>query len=179
MDQSLHNGFSEDQLKGVDADAIVKYFAQASGKASITDLEINGTKTSNGVHQDTLPVMKPKALTQDIAADAPHKAEVKSISADIGGDHNSKPHTRNIAPSPSGLGDGVMPIAIVGMSCRFPGGATDVEKLRELVSEGRSAWSEVPESRFSIDGFYHPDPDRTNSVSSQKIFSLARPKTAS
>ena len=179
MDLSLRNGFSEDQLKGLDYDAIVKYYNEAVGKASITDLEIDGTKTSNGVHPDTLPVEKPKAFPKDIATDAPHEAEVKFVSAEINGDHISQPHTNSIAPSPSDPKDGIMPIAIIGMSCRFPGGATNVEKFRELVSEGRSAWSEVPESRFNVEGFYHPDSDRTSSVSFQDIFCLARPKTAS
>ena len=179
MDLSLRNGFSEDQLKGLDYDAIVKYYSQASGKASITDFEINGTKTSNGVHHDTLPVEKPGAFPKDIATDAPRKAEVNSVSAEINGDHISQPHTKSIVPSPSNPKDGIMPIAIIGMSCRFPGGATNVEQFRELVFEGRSAWSEVPESRFNVHGFYHPDSDRTSSVSFQNIFCLARPKTAS
>lgn len=179
MDLGLRNGFSEDQLKGLDYDAIVKYYGQASGNAPITDLEIDETKTSNGVHQGTFPVEKPKAFSEDIATDAPRKAEVKPISAKVNGDHSSQPYMRSIAPSSPGPGDGVMPIAIVGMSCCFPGGATNIEKFRELVSEGRSAWSEVPESRFNIDGFYHPDSDRTNSVSFQKRFCLAGPTTAS
>ena len=179
MDLSLRNGFSEDQLKGLDYDAIVKYYSQSPEKASITDLEINGTKTSNGVHHETLLVEKPKAFSQDIASDAPRKAEVKSVSAEMNGDHISKPQAKSVAPSPSDSKDGIMPIAIIGMSCRFPGGATNVEKFRELVSEGRSAWSQVPESRFNVDGFYHPDSDRTSSVSSQGILCLARPKTAS
>ena len=178
MDLGLRNGFSENQLKGLDYDAIVKYFGQASGKASMTDLEIDKTKMSNGVHNDVMPVEKPKTLSEDIATDAPRETEVKSVSAKINGDHISQPHTKGIAPSPSVPEEGVMPIAIVGMSCRFPGGATNVEKFRELVSEGRSAWSEVPESRFNVDGFYHPDPDRTNSVSSRETFRLARPKKA-
>ena len=177
MDLGLRNGFSEDQLKGLDYDAIVKYYGQAPGKTSITDVNIDETKTSNGVHHDTLLVEKPKALSKDIATDAPRKAEVKSVSAEINGDHNSQPKTESIAPSPSVPEDGVMPIAIVGMSCHFPGGATNIEKFQELVSEGRSAWSEVPESRFNIDGFYHPDSDRTNSVSSHEVSCLARPKT--
>ena len=179
MDSRLQNGFSEDQLKGLDYDAVVKYYSQAPGKASMTNPGINETKTSNGVHHDTLPVETPEAFSKDIATDAPRKAEVKSLSAEVNGDHVSQPHTKSIVPSPSNPKDGIMPIAIIGMSCRFPGGASNVEEFGELVSEGRSAWSEVPESRFSVDGFYHPDSDRTNSVSFQDMFCLARPKTAS
>ncbi|KEQ90223.1 hypothetical protein AUEXF2481DRAFT_71742 [Aureobasidium subglaciale EXF-2481] len=50
-----------------------------------------------------------------------------------------------------------MPIAIIGMSCRLPGGATDPDKLWDLCVAGKSAWSEIPESRFNRDAWYHPD----------------------
>lgn len=52
-----------------------------------------------------------------------------------------------------------MPIAIVGMSCRFPGDATDLERLWQLCAEGRSAWSEIPEDRFKHTAFFHPQPE--------------------
>ncbi len=50
------------------------------------------------------------------------------------------------------------PIAIVAVSCRFPG-APDPEAFWELLSEGVDAIREVPEDRFDIDEFYDPDPD--------------------
>ncbi|EMR67052.1 putative polyketide synthase protein [Eutypa lata UCREL1] len=49
-----------------------------------------------------------------------------------------------------------MPIAIVGLSGRFPGDATTPDRLWEMVSQGRSALSEVPKDRYNIDAFYHP-----------------------
>ena len=57
-----------------------------------------------------------------------------------------------------------VPIAIIGMSCHFAGGATDPEKLWELCAEGRTGWSEIPEDRFNIDGHYHPRPDNLNTT---------------
>jgi len=57
-----------------------------------------------------------------------------------------------------------MPIAIVGMSCRFAGGATTPEKLWQLCAEGRSAWSEVPSSRFNQKSHYHPDGQKQGTV---------------
>ncbi|KAJ4314705.1 hypothetical protein N0V94_006338 [Neodidymelliopsis sp. IMI 364377] len=57
-----------------------------------------------------------------------------------------------------------VPIAIIGMSCRFAGGATDPEKLWQLCAEGRTGWSEVPEDRYNIDGHYHPRPDNLNTT---------------
>ncbi|BBZ66357.1 putative polyketide synthase [Mycolicibacterium insubricum] len=50
------------------------------------------------------------------------------------------------------------PIAIVGLSCRFPG-APNPEAFWELLSGGVDAIREVPEDRFDIDEFYDPDPE--------------------
>ena len=49
------------------------------------------------------------------------------------------------------------PIAIVGMACRFPGNAVDVKGLWDMCCEGRSAWSELPDSRMNGHPFFHPD----------------------
>lgn len=57
-----------------------------------------------------------------------------------------------------------VPIAIIGMSCRFAGGASDPEKLWKLCAEGRSAWSEIPADRFNLDGVYHPNNLKPNTV---------------
>ena len=58
-----------------------------------------------------------------------------------------------------------MPIAIIGMSCKFPGDATGPEALWKLCEKGRSAWSEIPRDRFNKDAFYHPSGDRMTTVS--------------
>ncbi|KIA75975.1 hypothetical protein HK57_00218 [Aspergillus ustus] len=51
-----------------------------------------------------------------------------------------------------------IPIAVIGMSCRFAGGVDSPESLWDLISEGRSAWSEIPKERYNQNAFYHPDP---------------------
>lgn len=58
-----------------------------------------------------------------------------------------------------------VPIAIVGMGCRFPGEATSPEKLWQLCASARSAWSEVPPERWNRDAFHHPDGGRIGTVS--------------
>lgn len=57
-----------------------------------------------------------------------------------------------------------MPIAIVGMACRFPGEAANVNGLWDMCRGGRSAWSEIPQSRMNAEAFWHPDPSKTGSV---------------
>ena len=61
-------------------------------------------------------------------------------------------------------------IAIIGFSLRFPQDAVSAESFWNMLVEGRSAATEVPETRFNIDAFYHPDPDRMGSVSAYMPF---------
>ncbi|HKF49641.1 MAG TPA: type I polyketide synthase [Terracidiphilus sp.] len=50
------------------------------------------------------------------------------------------------------------PIAIIGMGCRFPGGASNPERYWELLRDGVDAIVEVPRSRWNVDEYYDPDP---------------------
>lgn len=48
-------------------------------------------------------------------------------------------------------------LAIVGMSCRFPGGANNVDKFWELLSNGKDGISTIPEDRWDVEKYYDPD----------------------
>jgi acyl transferase domain-containing protein len=62
------------------------------------------------------------------------------------------------------------PIAIIGMSSKFAGEATDNEGLWRMLANGRSGWTPFPHSRFGSKGVYHPNNERLNSVSLPHLF---------
>ncbi|NEQ41779.1 MAG: type I polyketide synthase, partial [Okeania sp. SIO3I5] len=51
------------------------------------------------------------------------------------------------------------PIAIIGMGCRFPGGASTPEAFWDVLQNGVDTIAEVPKDRWDLDDYYHPDPD--------------------
>ncbi|MFF6999937.1 SDR family NAD(P)-dependent oxidoreductase, partial [Streptomyces sp. NPDC008313] len=51
------------------------------------------------------------------------------------------------------------PIAIVGISCRFPGGLRSAEDMWRMVADGRDVVSDFPSDRgWSVDSLYDPEP---------------------
>ena len=57
-----------------------------------------------------------------------------------------------------------LPIAIVGMACRFAGDATSPGKLWDLCSSGRDAWSRIPGSRFDVESLYDANSEKAGRV---------------
>ena len=53
---------------------------------------------------------------------------------------------------------GAEPVAVVGIGCRFPGGATGPEEYWDLLEKGADAIGEVPSDRWDGEAFYDPDP---------------------
>src|ERR1700740_837608 len=59
------------------------------------------------------------------------------------------------------------PIAVIGIGCRFPGGANDPDSFWRLLIEGRDAIVEVPPDRWDIDALYDPDRDSTGKMNTR------------
>jgi acyl transferase domain-containing protein len=68
-------------------------------------------------------------------------------------------------PSSNPVEGEITPIAIIGLAFEFPQDATSEEAFWSMLCEGRSASTEFPPDRISIDAFYHPDSDRPSTVS--------------
>jgi acyl transferase domain-containing protein/NADPH:quinone reductase-like Zn-dependent oxidoreductase/NAD(P)-dependent dehydrogenase (short-subunit alcohol dehydrogenase family)/acyl carrier protein len=52
------------------------------------------------------------------------------------------------------------PIAIIGIGCRFPGGASNPRLFWRNLCQGKDAITEVPPERWDTRKFYDPDPDK-------------------
>ncbi|MBC9004144.1 type I polyketide synthase, partial [Micromonospora aurantiaca (nom. illeg.)] len=66
-----------------------------------------------------------------------------------------------VEAAPVTLGDDE-PVAIVAMSCRFPGGANDPERFWQMLHAGRDAVSDLPGDRgWDVEKLYDPDPYST------------------
>src|SRR5581483_1049712 len=50
------------------------------------------------------------------------------------------------------------PIAIIGLGCRFPGGANDPAAFWKLLETGVDAITDVPADRWAAQTFYDPEP---------------------
>ncbi|MDF5727708.1 MAG: beta-ketoacyl synthase N-terminal-like domain-containing protein [Rhizonema sp. PD38] len=55
-------------------------------------------------------------------------------------------------------------IAIIGMGCRFPGGANDLESFWQVLRDGVDTTTEIPPDRWNIDTFYDPDPNTVGKI---------------
>ena len=60
--------------------------------------------------------------------------------------------------SPTACTVPVTPVAIIGMSCRLPGGIDSPERLWEALLRGDDLITEIPPDRWDVDEYYDPEP---------------------
>ena len=59
------------------------------------------------------------------------------------------------------------PVAIVGLGCRFPGGAVDADSYWQVLRSGTDAVAEIPPDRWDVDAFYDKRPQRPGKMSTR------------
>ena len=104
--------------------------------------------------------MSPYLVPEDFEAAFDSKAS-PSHASDQKPDTSHTPCTGDTWPEP----DKLEPIAVVGLSLRFPQDATTVDGFWKLLLERRCTVTPFPEDRLSVSGNYHPDPRRRDTVS--------------
>ena len=67
------------------------------------------------------------------------------------------------------------PIAIIGMSCRFPGGANEPEAFWQLLSLGQDAVTEIPPERWDVEAYYDPNPNALRKMYTREAGFLQHP----
>ncbi|MEU9015395.1 type I polyketide synthase, partial [Streptomyces sp. NPDC048479] len=97
-----------------------------------------------------------RRLPATLIFDYPTSAALaRHLSGELGGDQNTFTST---GPAPTTVDDDR--IAIVAMSCRYPGGVTTPEELWQLLEGGGDAISGFPADRgWDVESLYDPDPD--------------------
>lgn len=60
------------------------------------------------------------------------------------------------------------PVAIIGIGCRFPGGANSPEAYWQLLLAGRDAVTEVPRDRWDIDAYYDEDVEAAGKMNARR-----------
>ncbi|MGW4502388.1 type I polyketide synthase, partial [Micromonospora sp. NPDC004336] len=135
-------------LKYADGQAVDPHHAfRDLGFDSVTAVELrNRLATATGLR---LPV----TLVFDYPSPT---ALARHLHEELGGGAAATAETAPVA-----LGDDE-PVAIVAMSCRFPGGANDPERFWDMLRAGRDAVSDLPGDRgWDVDRLYDPDPYST------------------
>jgi hypothetical protein len=63
------------------------------------------------------------------------------------------------------------PLAIIGLSFQFPGGAVTDDAFWDLIVSKQCAASEFPPDRMNIDAFYSSDPKKLGTVGQYRFLS--------
>jgi len=77
---------------------------------------------------------------------------------------NDNEQVHSVAP-PQQPGE---PLAIIGVGCHFPGGATSPEAFWDLLRTGTDATREVPTDRWDVRKFYDPNPNKSGKMNTYR-----------
>ncbi len=93
-----------------------------------------------------------EALAESLRPTTPREADQGN------GRVNTTADTPRRAPDAEHADDLTHSIAIIGMGCRFPGGADSPERYWQLLRDGIDAITEIPRERWNVEDYYDSDP---------------------
>ena len=64
------------------------------------------------------------------------------------------------------------PIAIIGIGCRFPGGADNPAAFWRVLQEEVDTASEIPKDRWDVDAYFDPDPEALGKIVTRRGYFL-------
>lgn len=95
----------------------------------------------------------------------------ESVSTEFYSNHETSNGVRvNGSETNESIPPTVTPIAIIGLSLKFPGGASTPDSFWSMLEEGRNASRRFPSDRLDGPALYHPDATRTFSVREISFF---------
>lgn len=166
--EQLCSGFSSKQIHN--AGPLIEYMMSSAGGRLFSQ---NGTdaKAEMDNHINPADRLAMQSPNHEDFSDTEKVISMSSEQPTSSATPGNEPLSSSPQASRSGTA-GPIPIAIIGMSCRFPGGADDLNSFLRVVFEGKSAWSTIPEDRFNAESFFHPVAERTTSVGRNAILIL-------
>ncbi|EDU45231.1 Polyketide synthase modules [Pyrenophora tritici-repentis] len=135
--------------KAIEWDQVISGLVSAAKSAGVTEVKLF-------CFGNSIPLNDLKTALQAAIADV--KITIPSFMTVL------KKNATNGAPP---RGTAQSKLAIVGMSCRLPGGATDTEKFWELLEAGLDVSRKIPASRFDIETHYDPEGKDLNKTMTQ------------
>ena len=64
------------------------------------------------------------------------------------------------------------PIAVIGIGCRFPGGAENPEAFWRVLYKEIDAVGDIPPDRWDVDAYFDPDPEATGKIVTRRGYFL-------
>jgi iturin family lipopeptide synthetase A len=83
---------------------------------------------------------------------------------------DNKPMEINVNKKITGNDTFNEPVAIIGMACRFPGGANDLQSFWELLKNGKDTVTGIPKERWDGDAYYCEEPTPGKSITRRGNF---------